>query len=309
MPDCIIRFTGLCALVPNKPLDQTPERMCAVLVDGRNLLGATKALDGTVLRRHRGFIRFDLRNLPTDYKGNEEHHGVWYLERKRIVIRDDTKALDTTSYIPGIDTNFDISATSTADETSFSWVAALTKLMPAFAAIDPACVSTNIASVPATVLSQVFFNTGKLTVEKPTPQVWSVSGALSTQFARQPFAHEVVLTLTGVTQLTLEAKDLAGGADDKLELVPGSLGKIEITIANLCDDNPLRWPHDPSPQDDDDFKWYYQLMTTAQHASINKQRRGAPLPTPIPERKKVSPNVTGVNCFSVRVADTPFNMP
>ena len=307
MADCIIRFTGLCAFVPNKPLGQTPERMCAVLVDGRK--EGTKALDGTELRRHRGFVRFDLRNLPTDYKGTKEHHGVWYLERQRIVIRDDAKPLDTTSYKPGIDANHDLDKVAAGEETSFSWVPGLTKLMPSYAAIDPECVSTNVATVPDTVLAQIFFNTGKLTVEKPPPQVWSISGALSTEFTRQPLAHEAILTLSGVTQLTLEAKALpGGGVDDKLDLVPGALGKIEITIANLCDDNPLSWDRAPAVRDDDDFKWYYQLMTTNQQDIIDVARRGAPLPAPIPQRQP-SPNVAGVNCFSVRAADTSFNMP
>ena len=314
MADCIIRFTGLCAFVPNKPFGQDPENMCAVLVDGRSLvnpntLGVKKALDGTKLRRHRGYVLFDLRNLPTDYKGSKEHHGVWYLDRQRIVIKDNQSSLDTKSYIPGIDTNYDIDKVGAGEEASISWVAALAKLMPNYATIDPACVSTNVADVPDTVLAQIFFNIGKLTVKEPTLQIWSVSGALSDQFARQPLAHEAVLTLSGVTKLTLEAKALPGGVDDKLELVSGQLGNIEITIANLCDENPLRWLRTPSPEDDDDFKWYYELMTKTQQTKINKKRRGAPLPAPVPERKKLPPSATGVNCFPVRTGDTPFNMP
>lgn len=309
MADCIIRFTGLCAFVPNKPLDQTPETMCAVLVDGRNLAGAQKALDGTELRRHRGFVLFDLRNLPSGYNGSKRHDGVWYMERQQIVIKTDDKTpLDTRSYKASIDTNFNIDEPNSGEETSFSWVAALTKLMPNYATIDTKCISTDMAEVPDSVLAQLFFNTGVLTAEEPALQVWSVSGALSTEFTRQPLAHEAVLTLTGVSKLTFEAKGFPGtkgGVDDKLELVPNSLGKIEITIANLCDENPLRWPRDPTPRDDDDFKWYYQLMTTAQQDAIDVKRRGAPLPTPIPERQPSS-NVAGVNCFSVRVAADPL---
>lgn len=309
MADCTIRFTGLCAFVPNKPLGQAPERMCVVLVDGRK--EGTKALDGTKLRRHFGFVRFDLRNLPPGSNGPKEHHGVWYLDRKQVVIySDDATPLNTASYVARIDTEYDITTPNSGEERSLSWVPGLTKLMPAFSAIDPNCVSTAVASVPNTVLAQVFFNTGILRAEEPASQLWSVSGVLSPQFARQPLAHEVVLTLTGVTKLSLIAKALPGGDTETLDLVPGPLGKIDLTISNLCDENPLRWPRSiPSPRDDDDFKWYYELMTRTQQIAINRQRRGAPLPIPVPERQKLGPNATGVNCFSVRTADASFNMP
>lgn len=307
--NCTIRFTGLCAFVPHRPLQQAPERMCVVLVNGKS--EGTRAVDGTELRQHLGFVLFDLRNLPPGTAHPKQHQGVWYLDRQRVVIDTDGADLDTTSYIARIDTEFNISAPQAGETTSFAWIAGLTKLMPDFSAIDPSCVSTNDVSAPppASVLAQVFFNKGRLSAEEPANQVWSVSSALSTQVTRQPFAHEAVLTLTGVTRLRLAATAMPGGLNDVLELVPGPLGRIELTIANLCDDNPLRWPRSPKPADDDDFKWYYELMARPQQTQINQRRRGAPLPTPQLERRRLGPNATGINCFPVRVADIPFNMP
>jgi hypothetical protein len=113
----------------------------------------------------------------------------------------------------------------------------------------------------------------------------------------------VVLELSGLTGLTLSAAALPGGEADWLELVGGEGQTIEVTIANICDENPLFWPRSaPVPKPDDDFRWHYELLVNTQKDEIDRRRRGASLPFPIPEMSRVGSAATGVNCFPARFA-------
>lgn len=304
--DCRIKFTGLCAFVPNKPLEQAPNKMCVVLVDATDKpTNPVRALDGTPLRRHRAYVLFNLKNYAGfTGKPTGEAKGVWYLQNQRVSLDLIGGQTFDTNYLKSADDKHDINVIDPVEEENFAWVAGMTKMAAKFPAMDPLAVTT---TPPQSVLAQILLTKGSLRVNRPERQVWCFPKVLSGDVIRRPIAHEAILELTGLTQLILQADALPGGASDSLELKPPVPGqRVEITVANLCEDNPLLWPKPPAPKDDDDFKWYYQLLTGTDQANVNRERRGLALPAPLVERTSSGPNATGVNCFPVRFADIPF---
>ena len=117
---------------------------------------------------------------------------------------------------------------------------------------------------------------------------------------RRPVAHEVVLELDNVTGLTLRADALPNGQSDSLEITAPEEETAKLTIANLCDENPLFWPKSPVPKDDEDFRWHFELLTDAHKKAIKKYLLGSSLPIPRPEMIPVTPSATGANCFKAR---------
>lgn len=308
--NCRIKFTGLCAFVPNKPLPGT-ERMCVVLVDGTGAdATAIRALDGTVLRRHRAFLSFDLKNLPGfTSQRPKEGKGIWYLEKQRLTL--DVGAggqAFSTTFDPAIDAAVDHAGPTTPQEArSFSWVADMKKVAPAHSKMDANAVSK---TPPAEVLAQVILTKGTLFTSKIEKVRWCFPNVLGPDIIRKPVAHEVTLELTSIPKLIINAAKLSPSAVPvSLELQPATTGEdVEIEIVNLCEENPLRWDrHNPQPKDDEDFRWYYQLLEPSERAKVKNTIRGLSLPIAFKEKSSLLPAATGVNCFTVRFADLLFD--
>ena len=83
-----VKFSGICTFVPNRPLDQGPTRMCILLpdADSDSIYIREGAADGKDLQRHRGFIRFNLRNLEgmQELPQQDDLSGLWYLGRRQL---------------------------------------------------------------------------------------------------------------------------------------------------------------------------------------------------------------------------------
>jgi hypothetical protein len=307
--DCRIKFTGLCAFVPNKPLDQSPDKMCVVLVDGTQADATPiQAIDGTILRRHRAFLVFDLKNLPGfPPQRPKEGKGVWYLEQQRLTLDlgGGGQAFSTT-FDATIDATPDLTGPSPGQENSFSWVANMVKIAPTHAKMNASSVTT---TPPAEVIAQVILDQGTLATSQMEKIRFCFPNTLGPDILRKPLAHEVTLTLTAIPKLIVNATPLAaGGVPVSLELQQAAAGEpIEIEIVNLCEENPLRWPKvSPIPQDDEDFRWYYQLLDAAEQGRVKTEIRGLSLPIPFKEKARILPAVTGVNCFPVRFGDLSF---
>ena len=307
--DCHIKFTGLCAFVPNKPLDQTPDRMCVVLVDGTHADDfPIQALDGTILRRHRALLVFDLKNLPGFSPRPHEGRGVWYLEQQRLTLDlgGGGQAFSTT-FNATIDNTPDLQGPPTSGPAdSFSWMANMVKIAPRHSKLNASAVTT---TPPPEVIAQVILDRGTLATSLIEKIRWCFPNTLGPDILRKPLAHEVTLTLTAIPKLVVNAAALPGGGVPlSLELQPAAAGEtVEIEIVNLCEENPLRWPKtNPLPVDDEDFRWYYQLLDANEQATVITELHGLSLPIPFKEKARTLPNATGVNCFPVRFGDLPF---
>lgn len=121
------------------------------------------------------------------------------------------------------------------------------------------------------------------------------------------FAHTVVwsrpMTGTGVV-LTLSRFDGSGSESIPLRPVPDGNGDpvIELTIANLCSDNPLEWndyPVPPQPAPDPDFKWLAKLFhnKSGEAPPVYNAARQVPHPVRVP-----GGSLQGAiaNCFGAR---------
>lgn len=302
--NCTVKFVGLCGFVPNRPIGlPSPygaDRMCAVLVDGSAAdTQVVRAIDGFRLRRHVAFVMFDRKDVVGSAP-NPKGKGIWYLEKQRVTIDAPGAPALQPIYTEGIDARLDVDAPLPGEEQDLAWVAGMNRIAPDFESMDRSAVTT---APPDSVIGQVIFSQGRLRAGLIEKQVWTVPKTLSAEILRRPLAHEVVLELAGITSLTFKAEALPGGQVDSLSLYADNNMTIEVTIANLCEENPLLWPkHSPVPKPDDDFRWYFQLLDQAQKGEIERRRRGASLPIPSPEMNRLGSAATGVNCFSTRFA-------
>lgn len=116
-------------------------------------------------------------------------------------------------------------------------------------------------------------------------------------------AHRVHLRLNPVASFSIETRATqAGPILDSLTLQPtASLPEVDLTICNLCNYNPLRWPPHPGLRVDDDFRWLYELCDNK--TQITDELKGLDLPVPHPHG---SPGALGQNCLEGQFAPTPF---
>jgi hypothetical protein len=283
--DLKVVFTGLMVFVPNG-CQNSRARMCALVVDGRQ--EDRFALDGTQLRPHRAFVRFPIDNLsPTS--GAKESFGLWYLDRQRIIFDIESEDDDK----PGV--AFGVRALSMAagsvhpeepskdDRFSFSWALNLERLSPYFT-IDPRLLE---ASPPEdSVIAQVVIDRGILQTATVTPIVWACDTTLSEQIYNQAFAHEVELVFDSIRAARIRA--ISFDDPDKVQILDLSSlqrdGRVEISIVNACERNPLQWDITQTPEADVDTKWVFELLDEAGKASVVDRLRKAELPIPRPLR-------------------------
>lgn len=137
---------------------------------------------------------------------------------------------------------------------------------------------------------------------------WSIT-QLGGSVVNKQLNPDVVLTLGGLTKFELRVRPFGEpnpANAKKIQLAPaGTATKVQITIANLCDQDPLRWskPRAVAPNTrDDDFAWHYELVDkkTALAAAIQPNRVPVPVYTALPAGD-------GFNCFGKRFSPTVFN--
>lgn len=287
-----ITFTGICLFVPNSRADARA-KMCVVLPDGR---GVVDRGDGTValqasastivssqpLRRHMAFMTLQARDLVGGGGLSERLLGLCYLEGHRVVLRARGG-----------------SSTMTSD---LRTIADLSQAIPQYR-FDPMIVSAN----PRTAVAQILIDRGTLQGGTPLDS-WVFPNTISQgEPVSGPLSHEVHLDLRDLDSFALVAQPFSGGPDVVWEFAPPNGSGVAITIANLCDDNPLRWPIPrPRPLPDEDFQWYYEMLEQGEKERLATNVKGLPLPIPHPAQG--SGNGQGINCVPGRTAPIDYNL-
>lgn len=313
-------FTGLCAFIENEdPHD--PTRMCVVLVNGTRLETErnVQAIDGTPLRYHRPFVTFPIRDIQPpipDVNGLPMAHGIWYLNRERLLFDIVEEA--------GAQNDFDVRRPNLGDPhpevrdngnpehlASFTWVPDLTQVAPRHRSIDEAVVArTNVSQ---NVIAQVLIRRGSLRPFSFTRAIWEFDRHLSGVRAhRRNFAHEASLTFTRLTSATLVSGPIdADGVERALPLTPPEDVRIvRIKISNLCEVNPLQWFTTREPAPDHDIKWFFEILSPATKERLRADLDGRKLPVPRPVQflDGIAGPGSG-NCIPIQTANAFFSFP
>lgn len=172
---------------------------------------------------------------------------------------------------------------------------------------DYAGFSPEIATDPASVgvVARIHLPGGKFTAGDTS--TWSFDDALKAEGA--PKEREFASSLYYEAQAGGDHIELATtGFDGKpvavAKLVPDDSGVVEITVANLCKENPLEWPFDAEPRDDHDYRWYYMLLDDESFRASIEAAAAEELPIPRPVVSELGPlSATGTNCLAVYLGD------
>jgi len=286
-----IVFTGICTFVPNSEDGRT--KMCVVLPDGRgdkNPSYVGDALDKSKLKRHVGYVLFNLHDVKAAKWAFEDAAVLWYLSGQRLTLQTE-----------GSENPFDGS--------DLRFIAKLEEVVPGYGVIASDYLAENPnAQAPGRVLAHFLINAGKLTTGNSDQcAFWVLPNTISKKDVKEtPLAHEVKLEFTGLTSASLAATAF-DGETTKTWHFEGEEGKwVEIVVANLCDDNPLRWKSGQDPiSPDQDFKWHYRLLDKGH--DLSKALNGLELPMPYYYGINDEHNGQGVNCPPGQAAKSPLN--
>jgi len=290
-----IVFTGVCAFVRNAD-ESKKAKMCVVLPNGtgRKLLREEESADGKSLRRHRGFLQFKVSQLGALASNQEplppDADAIWYLDRHRLTFL--TSPTDRKREpFPLVDTGI-------------SSIAKLDLIVPKFSELDRAALGEN---PPNTVLAQVLLYEGVLTTN-PQLRQWVFPPTLSGRVLNPNLSHEVILSIPGLDQVDVIASPFDGRPATRWAIAGPDGSEVTITIANLCDDNPLRWETDERDRNpDEDFRWYYRLLAPAAQQDLSSDMRGLPFPVPQPIPDNGG-NAQGMNCIPMQTKASEFDL-
>jgi len=302
--DVEILFTGLIALVPDSDNLATATKLMMLLIDGTHPEltdvgenGSTKAsyrksLDGAALRRHRPFVRIPFDNV-TGIDAPQGGEVIWDLVSTKISFVANAPSPFAMGF--SINTSTDIN-----DHTSFQYVSRTDHSLPRPNFIEPACLAVRPSRE---VAAQVLLTGGRITGWVPQADgAWDVLPKLTgTTGYHGPLAHGIYARYREVAAPYIVLTDMNSGSMKAVALKAGANGKVQIHIANMCDDNPLEWYRNEKPQPDADFRWYYELLSPDAKANALKlitQNPGLPDPTkglPVPH-PSIARGGSGPNC-------------
>jgi hypothetical protein len=167
--------------------------------------------------------------------------------------------------------------------------------------------SREIATDPAAagVVARIHLPGGKMTAGDAFP--WSFADTLKADGAPKEREYATALHYEAEARgghVTLTTTGFDGKAAAAARLVPDEAGTVEITVANLCMDNPLEWPFDEEPRDDHDFCWYYLLLDDDSFSSSMEAVGEGQLPIPRPVGSELGPLLgVGMNCLLAYLGD------
>jgi hypothetical protein len=248
-----VKFTGLNLFLAHKDLVQ----VAVLQPDAQD--GADMAhQDGSNGVPHVGFLKFDLANLEPGTAGDIlQGQGVFRFKQQTL--------------------DFGLGDDGAISVTDFP--------LPDFALFAPKLtVRTDLFSAsPSPLLTQVILRSGGFKdpggdTTRAMPQLLNPSPAA---YEKQ-FPNDVTWIRTVKDDhVTLTIRSFAGADVAKITLKPVA-GVVELTIANLCSDNPLQWEEfgfDQVASDDEDFKWLYRLLEHPD-GTFKKVLLGSPFPIP-----------------------------
>lgn len=289
-----IKFTGICSLVPRDQSQGEKLSFCVVLPNA--WFDSTKvcadppkqSLDGiSKIQAHRSTLRFDagrLENSPSQLLGLECVH---FLDAQRVLFIPEAATVPDCSVgdTAGLARVEDITSSSTKGLLS------VTKAVnsPGRCVVAAhAVIEHGEVSCPKGALTWVFDN--YLRTEPPKDRSLN---------------HEAKVTLNGIDKLTVRVKDLFSTTTIK-DYVFKDGSDLQITVANLCLQDPLQWqPIDAKndPVDDHDFRLHYEIVDDRVNLKANLRSLAAP----IPRATAVRSNGNGFNCFPKLFAPAAFN--
>lgn len=291
-----IVFTGLCAFVRNT--DETKRaRMCIVLPDGRGreVTRFRESADSQPLRRHFGFLQFKIHQLAALADSQEflskDTDAIWYLDHHRVTFLT-TPADRRRQPFPFVDTGI-------------NRIAKLDMIVPKHSEIDPQALEDH---PPATILAQVLLHEGVLS-HNPLVHQWVFPPTLAGRVLNPFLSHEVILEVPDLEQVDVIATPFNGGEPARWSFFGRDNEDVTLTLANLCDDNPLRWETNGTRVVDDDFRWYYRLLSAEAQQDLSAQLRGLPFPVPYPIPEEIEePNGQAINCIPAQMTSAAFNL-
>jgi hypothetical protein len=286
-------FTGLCAFVPNERED-AEVKMCVVLPDGNTNVPRVGP-DNSSLKRHRGFIQLkvgQIAGIPTPLRSTDADV-ITYLDRHRITLNCTPAGKRK---FPGF------------YKSSLNQVANLAEMIPGFATPDPAIASD---VPPRTVLAQVLLHVGQLLPNLDPLKLgrWVFPRSVAYPGFRGELTSEVALEIEDLEEVELIATSFDDTSKQTTWALKANDGEtVEIVIANLCDENPLRWDVARRPRivPDEDFRWYYTLLPNSLQSRLLGQLSGHPFPIPTPSLEQ--PNGIGRNCVPGTTAAIRYDL-
>jgi hypothetical protein len=291
-----IIFSGLVMFVPNA-YEESKARLCALLLDGTNLkikdeergISERQALDGkSKLRFHRAFLRFPCDIVSGNDSAELDDVGIWYLERQRLILKTDPHEQAINSFEAlGQEPDSAALVPSSEDASSFFCAADMNKVYKDFM-VDPRLLLPNPPE--GRVMAQFFIDQGTLSNESLTRFIMEYDSTLSDSIYKHAFSHEIALVLKDLEGAKLVAVSFDGSRPPReLDLaclpkkkVPGENDLVEVYLLNLCTENPLQWNVEGEVVPDIDSKWYYELLSEDDQASLKKILRNGFLPIPRP---------------------------
>jgi len=296
--DLCLVFTGICSLVTEKPLKDEPKQLYLVLADGwaeKRDTGFSGLDDYENLMRHAAMVQFPLRNVSATTSVPASGKGIWYLKRQRLDFGFDEQTPNGNPF--------------NIEPTLVDHVADMTKLAPGHAAVGPDALGLQPPQGILANSSRIDKGTLKVDNTMVVGQ-WRFAPTLATKSILIPgLGYRIVLELKALKKFTLTASPFNGavqprpgnpgsGLAEKLEIVAMQDGeKIEVTVGNLCDENPLIWPMDSTIElrkKDLDFKWHYEILPRATKDALIRSLDGKELPYPIYAGNDLG---SGRNCF------------
>ena len=287
-----ITFTGICGIVPRQEPPNPPEAFCVVLPNAWQPNPASPRRESAIdkfspLRRHAAFVHFSTHAVRPNNPGRDLE-GFWYLLGHRFEI-------NPTFATVGAPAAWGNTAGLATYQDVTSHAALLTV---ANAVLTP--------SYPMLAAHTIIAN-GTLSSPAGSP-TWVFDNFLraSAVPAQRKLNHCATVVLTDLTSLEISLTSFLGVPAGRSHTF--SQGPVFITVANLCDTNPLQWGSIPPPSefpDDEDFRWHYEIIDNPALMQNALQAVGN-LRCPIPRLAAGRPGGNGMNCDPIRFPAVPF---
>lgn len=287
-----IFFIGILGVVTDQA---TPPGKVALLVPSTDLDVAKiehGAQDERPLYRHRWFVEYS----PNQLQGGTR------------TFPDGTLAYWTLSEPGGFRRmTFDSDAAAALTVgTGLDLVSDMAKIAPGQAEIDDALLTWTPGPH---VGGQIMFDRGALIdPAHDTRSAWVFPPTLRLKL--RPGIHHVVelshkihFRLQNVNHFVIKVRKTRDEAPQTLALHSDSAEPVVVSICNLCDINPMRWPTKAPRRVDDDFRWYYEMSKNKGNLPLELQDLELPVPHPFG-----APGGVGQNCLGTQYAPNDFTI-